>query len=129
MLAGLSLALVAAVALAGCVLPTDNQQTQNNEAELRGIVASDRQQINALQDQVNRLNDHIAEMEHNSDSGGGSDTDKARLAELEREVQALKSGGANGAGSSRTGPGAPPPAPGESRVLESRRTAQRSPEV
>ena len=45
----------------------DNQQ-QDNEEDLRNIVASDRQQINALQDQVNRLNDHIAEMQHNGDA-------------------------------------------------------------
>jgi tol-pal system protein YbgF len=100
------LTLIAVFAIAGCEIPQENQD--NNEAELRGIVASDRQQINALQDQVNRLNDHIAEMEHNNDSGGGSDADKARLAELEREVQALKSGGANGAAS----PNGTPPPPG-----------------
>jgi tol-pal system protein YbgF len=99
--------LIAVFAIAGCEIPQENQ---DNEAELRGIVASDRQQINALQDQVNRLNDHIAEMEHNSDSGGGSDADKARLAELEREVQALKSGGANGAAPPN---GAPSPAAGD----------------
>ena len=106
---GLSLALVAALALAGCVLPADNQQTQSNDAELRSIVASDRQQINALQDQVARLNDHIAEMEHNNDdSDGSSSADKTRLAELEREVQALKSGGSVPP-AGPMGPGTPPP--------------------
>jgi tol-pal system protein YbgF len=107
---GLSLVMVATMALAGCVLPADNQQTQNNE-DLRGIVASDRQQINALQDQVARLNDRIAEMEHNGDAGDNSAADKTRLADLEREVQQLKSGSsAPPAGPS--GPGAPPPSGG-----------------
>ncbi len=103
-------------------MPGDNQQTQNDE-DLRGIVASDRQQINALQDQVNRLNDHIAEMEHNGDDGGGSsDADKTKVADLERQVQELKAGGATTtAGSTPAsgqtpqdappapGPGSPPP--------------------
>ena len=88
---GLFLALVATVALAGCVLPPDNQQMQK-DLELRTTVASDRQQINALQDEVSRLKDQIAEMEHNTDEGGSSSADRTRLAELEREVQALKSG-------------------------------------
>jgi TolA-binding protein len=102
----LSLAVVAAMVLAGCVMPADNQQAQNNE-DLRGIVASDRQQINALQDQVARLNDQIAEMEHNGDTGGNS-ADKTRLADLEREVQQLKSGNA-APSAGPIGPGAPPP--------------------
>jgi TolA-binding protein len=89
----LSLTLVAAIALVGCAVPGDNQQAQNQE-DLRGIVASDRQQINALQDQVNRLNDQIAEMQHNGDAGDSSDADKTKVADLEREVQQLKAGGA-----------------------------------
>lgn len=83
--------LIGAVALSGCVLPQNNQHTQSNQADLRSIVASDRQQINALQDEVSRLNDHIAEMEHNGEAGGRSSADKARLAELEHEVEELKS--------------------------------------
>jgi TolA-binding protein len=79
----------AALALAGCVMPADNQQMQNDNQDLRGIVAADRQQINALQDQVARLNDHISEVEHNRGGGGA---DQARIAQLEREIQQLKSG-------------------------------------
>jgi TolA-binding protein len=103
----LSIALAAAMALAGCTLPADNQQAQSNE-DLRGIVASDRQQINALQDQVSRLNDQIAEMQHNGDDGaGGSPSDKTQLAELQREVKELKSGSSAPA-EGPTGSGAPP---------------------
>ena len=100
---GLALALAAAMAFAGCVLPADNQQAQNNE-DLRGIVASDRQQINALQDQVARLNDRIAEMQHSDEDGG---SDKTQLAELQREVRELKSGGSTPA-AGPMGPGSPP---------------------
>ena len=81
----LLLTMVGALALSGCVLPADNQQS-NTEADLRSIVASDRQQINALQDQVNRLNDQIAEMQHNGGADEASHADKQRVAELEREV-------------------------------------------
>ncbi|HEX3409087.1 MAG TPA: hypothetical protein VHS07_02345, partial [Candidatus Binataceae bacterium] len=97
---------MAACSIAGCVLPGDNQEAQNNQ-ELRGIVASDRQQINALQDQVARLNDRIAEMEHEGDSGDEVDADKNRLAQLEHEVQQMKSGAAPPAGP--IGPAALPP--------------------
>ncbi len=111
---GLLLALAATLVLGGCVMPGDTQQAQNDE-ELRGIVASDRQQINALQDQVGRLNDQIAEMQHNNAAGDSSPSDKAQLAELQREVQQLKSGsaapgaGPAGVGAPATsGPGGPP---------------------
>ena len=92
--------LVGAFTLSGCVLPADNQES-NTEADLRSIVASDRQQINGLQDQVNRLNDQIAEMQHNGDADQDSHGDKQRVAELERQVADLKAGRA-----------APPPAGG-----------------
>jgi tol-pal system protein YbgF len=94
------LAIIGALAMGGCAMP-DNQQ-QANEEDLRNTVAADRQQINALQDQVNRLNDHIAEMEHNGDADSGSSADAQKLAALEQEVQALKAGGA--------APAAPPAA-------------------
>jgi TolA-binding protein len=104
--AGLLLAVVATLAFAGCVMPGDAQQAQNDQ-ELRGIVASDRQQINALQDQVARLNDQIAEMQHNDNGGNGSPSDKTQLAELQREVQQLKSGNA-APGAAPAEAGAPP---------------------
>jgi tol-pal system protein YbgF len=87
----LLLMLIGTLVLIGCVLPADNQQS-NTEADLRSIVASDRQQINALQDQVNRLNDQIAEMKHNGEAGDESPDAKKRIAELEHEVEQLKTG-------------------------------------
>jgi len=93
--------LIAALALGGCAVPQDNQQPPDED--LRNTVAADRQQINSLQDQVARLNDQIDEMQHNGDSGGDSSADSAKIAELEREVQALKGG------SAAPNAGAPPP--------------------
>jgi tol-pal system protein YbgF len=117
--------LVGAFTLSGCVLPADNQQS-NTEADLRSIVASDRQQINGLQDQVNRLNDQIAEMQHNGDADQDTHADKQRVAELEREVADLKAGRSvpppaagttdsgvppNGPEGTPNGPGGPPNGP------------------
>jgi len=119
------LMMIGAFALSGCVMPADNQQS-NTEADLRSIVASDRQQINALQDQVNRLNDQIAEMQHNGDADEGSHADKQRVVELEREVADIKSGRSaptpaggttdsggppNGPDGAPNGPGGPPNGP------------------
>jgi TolA-binding protein len=121
----LPLMLVGAFALSGCVMPADNQQS-NTEADLRSIAASDRQQINGLQDQVNRLNDQIAEMQHNGDADQDTHGDKQRVAELEREVADLKAGRPapppaagttdsgvppNGPDASANGTGAPPNGP------------------
>jgi TolA-binding protein len=110
----LPLMLIGAIALSGCAVPQDNQQ-QGNEQDLRNTVASDRQQIEALQDEVNRLNDHIAEMEHNGAAGGDSSGDKKQLAELEQEVQALKAGNSAPAvagAPAASAPGGPPDANG-----------------
>lgn len=101
-----------AVSFAACEPGADIQQAQAN-AELRGIVASDRQQIDSLQDQVARLNDRIAEMEHNDQGDGAPSPDKTRLAELEREVQALRAGApAPAAGAAQPDTTANPAAPG-----------------
>jgi tol-pal system protein YbgF len=62
------------------------QQLQSNEFALRGMVANDRQQIDALQEQVAHLNDRMTEMEHN---GGGAGP-KASLAALNQRVSKLE---------------------------------------
>jgi TolA-binding protein len=110
----LPLMLIGAIALSGCAVPQDNQQ-QGKDEDLRNTVASDRQQIEALQDEVNRLNDHIAEMEHNGAAGGDSSGDKKQLAELEQEVQDLKAGNSAPAvagAAAASAPGGPPDANG-----------------
>lgn len=113
--------LLAALAACGCGPAIETQQLQASQSNLRGMVASDRQQIEALQERVARLDDRIAELEHN---GGESDNKtigalNARLSKLESQMRATQptvaAPGALGAAMPAT-PGAPvpgaPPAPG-----------------
>jgi tol-pal system protein YbgF len=90
-------ALAALLLVAGCSTDTDIQQLNQNEFTLRGMIASDRQQIDSLQQQVKQLNDQITELKHEdtSDSQSDSANDKglsARVAQLESEVSALNAG-------------------------------------
>lgn len=96
----------AAFALAGCAEQGDVQQLNQNELTLRGMIASDRQQINSLRQQVQRQNDQIEELEHGAaGAGGNASSMNDRVASLEAEVKALQAGMA-------ATPGAIPP-PGE----------------
>ncbi|HLX06062.1 MAG TPA: outer membrane protein assembly factor BamD [Candidatus Binatus sp.] len=96
--------LAATFTLAGCADQNDMEQLNKNEFTLRGMIASDRQQIDALKAQVARQNDQIEELQHNTTpttgpaSGGVND----RVASLEAEVKALQAGMA-------ATPGAVPP--------------------
>ena len=84
-----------AVLIAGCANDTDVQQLNQNEFTLRGMIASDRQQIDSLQQQVRQLNDQIAEMKHGAPADAGAAPDQsanARIAKLEGEVSALNAG-------------------------------------
>jgi len=96
----------AAFALAGCADQSGMQQLNQNEFTLRGMIASDRQQIDALKLQVQRQNDQIEQLKH---GGGGADVAPLndRIASLEAEVKALQAGMA-------ATPGAPPVAPADS---------------
>lgn len=85
-------AIAAAAVLAGCAASSDLQQLQESDSSLRGMIASDRQQIADLQDQVGRLNDQLVEMRHNGAAGAGKSPLGARLTRLEQEVAALKQG-------------------------------------
>jgi tol-pal system protein YbgF len=96
--------LTATLALAGCAPSADMNQLQSNESSLREMVANDRSQIEALQEQLARQNDKIAELEH-----GGGDSDvaalQARLSKLE--------GAAKPSGAAETAPEpAASPSPG-----------------
>ena len=84
-------AIVATFALAGCAAGGDMQQLQQNDFALRGMVANDHQQIDALHEQIARLSDRVTELEHGSggdDSGGGGGTNK--LADLEARLKKLE---------------------------------------
>ncbi|MGD1029361.1 tetratricopeptide repeat protein [Candidatus Binatus soli] len=106
----------AAFALAGCADQGDLQQLNQNEFTLRGMIASDRQQINSLKQQIQRQNDQIEELQHSAagagaaGAGGGTTLSmNDRVASLEAEVRALQAGMA-------AAPGAipPPGAPADS---------------
>ena len=96
--------LTAAFSLAGCADQSGMEQLNKNEFTLRGMIASDRQQIDALKAQVARQNDQIEELQHSTTpaSGGSSGGANDRIASLEAEVKALQAGMA-------ATPGAVPP--------------------
>jgi TolA-binding protein len=100
----------AAFALAGCSQQSDMELLNKNEFTLRGMIASDRQQIDALKVQIQRQNDELEELRHaGASAGGGTLSMNDRVASLEAEVKALQAGMA-------ATPGAVPPpgAPAES---------------
>ena len=94
-------------ALAGCADQGAMQQLNQNQFTLRGMIASDRQQIDALKAQIRRQNDEIEELKHEATgaaaaSTGGTLSMNDRVASLEAEVKALQAGMA-------ATPGAVPP--------------------
>jgi TolA-binding protein len=116
--------LAAAFTLAGCADQNDMEQLNKNEFTLRGMIAEDRQQIDALKSQVAQENDQIQELQHGAApaSGGNASGVNDRVASLEAEVKALQAGMAAtpgavpppGAPADSVGPGAaeaPPEAP------------------
>ena len=123
--------LAAAFTLAGCANQNDMEQLNKNEFTLRGMIASDRQQIDALKAQVAQQNNQIEELQHISTptagpaSGGVND----RVASLEAEVKALQAGMAAtpgavpppGAPADSVGPGAAVAATEPSRPVRLRR--------
>ena len=81
--------LAAAFALAGCADQSGMEQLNKNEFTLRGMIASDRQQIDALKAQVARQNDQIEELQHNTTPVAGQASGvNDRVASLEAEVKA-----------------------------------------
>jgi tol-pal system protein YbgF len=115
-------AVLAAFALAGCADQSGMDQLNKNEFALRGMIAADRQQIDALKAVVARQNDQIEELQHGAGTAGGTASGaNDRIASLEAEVKALQAGMAAapgampppGAPADSVGPGmasAPPPA-------------------
>jgi TolA-binding protein len=108
--------------MAGCADQSGMDQLNKNEFTLRGMIAADHQQIDALKAQVARQNDQIEELQHGAGTAGGTASGvNDRVASLEAEVKALQAGMAAtpgampppGAPADSVGPGvasAPPPA-------------------
>ncbi len=106
---GAVVVLAAAFTLAGCADQGDMQQLNQNEFALRGMIASDRQQIDALKAQIALQNGEIDELKHGAavDSGANASGMNDRVASLEAEVKALQAGMAATPGAVPP-PGAPP---------------------
>ena len=106
---GAAAVFAAAVALAGCAEQGDVQQLNQNEFTLRGMIASDRQQINSLKQQIQRQNDQIEELKHGAaGAGGDASSVNDRVASLEAEVKALQAGMAATPGAPADSVGAAP---------------------
>jgi TolA-binding protein len=100
-----TIGFAAALMLAGCSSQQDLQQLNQNEFTLRGMIASDRQQIDSLKQQIARLNDQITEVKHGATGASGDASSMGdRVASLESEVKSLQAGMA-------AAPGALPPVP------------------
>jgi tol-pal system protein YbgF len=98
--AALALVALAAVSLGACASSTEMDQANQNQQQIRGMVASDRQQLDSLQNQVRRLGDQVTEIKHGSE--GGNDSMAAvsqRVSKLEADVAALQAAMASGAAS------------------------------
>jgi TolA-binding protein len=78
----------------GCADQSGNMnQLNQNEFALRGMIASDRQQIDALRAELRQTQDELAELKHSSASGSGAAAPadaNERLTKLESEVNALQ---------------------------------------
>jgi len=86
--------LILAGILSGCAPRADMEQVENNQFQLRGMMASDRQELDKLDVRVSRVEDRVQETAH----GEGDKVDaqvsalEDRVAKLEAEVTALRSG-------------------------------------
>jgi len=117
---GLAGLLAIAMSAAGCAARSDIDTVSQNEQSMREMMANDRQQISALQEQVAHLNDRVTELQHNGAEGGSKDTAalQDRVAKLESQVNATAAGtplveGTSGVAGAPGVPGAPVPgAPG-----------------
>jgi TolA-binding protein len=117
-------AIAALGLLVGCADQSANMnQLNQNEFALRGMIAGDRQDIDALRAELKRTQDQVAELQHASttNAAGGAPADVTdRLSKLESEVNAMQvampaapPAVANGTPDAGTPPvpGAPPGAP------------------
>jgi len=95
----LAAALAASGVLTGCADNSSNMnQLNQNEFALRGMIASDRQEIAALQAQLRQTQDEVAELKHSGGAGGSAAAAPPdvndRLSRLESEINAMQAAGA-----------------------------------
>ena len=86
--------LVSGALLAGCTTRADMEQLNQNQLTLRGMIASERQRTDALEQRIARLNDEIMQLKHNAESGdlGGANVKalKDRIAKLESDLSSMQ---------------------------------------
>jgi len=78
--------MMLAATVMGCVPASETQQIQQDQFTLRGMIANNQQQIDQLQAKVQRLDDRIAELEHN-----GAASASGQMTSLEQRVGKLES--------------------------------------
>lgn len=87
---------VGGLALGACTSQNDIEQLNQNQFTLRGMIANDRQEIDALQQQVRALRDQVTELSHGGGGGGASSDQIAsineRLNKIESQVSGLQAG-------------------------------------
>ncbi|MGO9454830.1 MAG: tetratricopeptide repeat protein [Candidatus Binataceae bacterium] len=99
---------LAGLGMAGCSDQSDITQLNQNEFTLRGMIANDHQEIDALSQQVRELKDQITELQHNA-GGPGSDqlaSISDRLSKVESQISGLQAGMSAAPGTA-TAPGTP----------------------
>jgi TolA-binding protein len=108
--------IVALGLFSGCADQTSNvNQLNQNDFALRGMIASDRQQIDSLRAELRRTQDDLAEVKHGgaAPSGAAAPADvNERLAKLESEVNALQVALPTSPSPGEVGAIPPPPYPG-----------------
>jgi tol-pal system protein YbgF len=106
--------LAAAAMMGGCATatPADVQQMNSNQFAMRGLIATDRQEIDALKVKINQLQDQIEELRHGGGATGSGN--QAQMTALEARVSRLERAMNPPPG----GPGAMIPPPGESAGAE-----------
>ena len=75
----------------GCAPPADSQ-IQADQFALRGMVATDQQQIDALQEKMQRLSDRVSELEHNGAASNQLASIEQRLNKLESQSNSAQPG-------------------------------------
>jgi len=86
--------LIAVLGLVGCADQSSGMnQLNQNEFALRGMIASDRQQIDSLKAELHQTQDQLAELQHSGAPAAGAPAPgdvNDRLAKLESEVNAIQ---------------------------------------
>ncbi len=86
--------VLVAAGLSGCAPRADMDQIESTQFQMRGMIANDQQQIEALNQRLNRLEDRLQEAQHGdsekSDARVGALDD--RVAKLEAAVTSMRAG-------------------------------------